>query len=125
MATLQGLQTFARIANITTTGLVSPADKPLLQSVTDNRCSPAQPSIRMLVFGKSGGAMQVCSPLPDTGSVVTLVSNRFCHEAGIAIRPEPEAPGLFAAKGMPFRTEGIVNFSVQLGEPGKGVRFDI
>ncbi len=83
MATLQGVQTFAEVSKATTQGLVSTKGRPLCQSATHNRCSPAQPSLKCLVSGGKSKNPQICNPLPDSGSVVTLVSESFCDAMGI------------------------------------------
>ncbi len=54
-----------------------------------------------------------------------MVSQAFCDSMGITTRPDPMAFALFGVKGYRFQTVGLASFTVQLGEPGNGVRFDI
>lgn len=62
----------------------------------------AQPSLKCLVLGPKGKVMGACVPLPDTGSVVTLVSKAFCEALEIPVRPDPMAMTLYGVNGMTF-----------------------
>jgi hypothetical protein len=56
---------------------------------------------------------------------VTLISRALCKELGVPVRVDPMATTLYGVKGMKFKTGGLATFTVQLGEPGEGIRFDI
>ena len=109
----------AQIAGVRVDGVREMRTGTLVQDYSDNRCSPSQPSVPGLVHTPDGRLWRV-NPLPDTGSVVTFISDTLARAMGLVVTPAPAMGGAFCGVlGKEFRATGLTSMTLQLGYPDK------
>ena len=104
---------FARISDVSpsTSTKSLPAT---LHTMEDNRAVSSQPGLPCVALGGTNCPANV-TPMPDTGSAVTIISKGLCTALGLQIRTAGVTPDTFSnVTGTHFSTIGLTSLKLVL-----------